>query len=101
MTKIDNEAILIDTCPLIKTCLFVIQSQKEMPELVEKLKDSYCLKNFDACARKVIADVIGRDKVPAQMMPHQNMWAEQVLADAGKGSFIYNHRQKDRGNRSQ
>ena len=100
--KSNNDAVDIKKCCLYEKCAFLIRSQNEMPELAEKLTNSYCLKNHRACARKVIAEALGPDAVPDQMMPHQNLWAEQILADAGKGSFIYNNgRKRGRENNSQ
>lgn len=96
MTKNNNDNTGIEKCSLFETCPFLVQSQKEMLGLLEKLKGSYCLNNYRACARRVVAEALGQVAVPAQMMPHQNLWAEQVLADAGKGSLIYNNRRKDR-----
>ncbi len=87
-------------CPLLSTCPFIVESQNEMPELVDRLKKNYCLNNFKVCARKVICEVLGGDNVPTQMMPHQNMWAEQILTDAGKGSHIYQFVPKPRKTKS-
>ena len=84
-----------DKCSYLADCPFLIQSKKEMPELAERLKKSYCMKNYCACARGVVAEAIGWHEVPDQMMPHQSIWAEQILTDAGMGSFIYNDRRKD------
>ena len=83
-------------CPYYEHCAFIIYSNEEMPELTEKLTNSYCLKNHKACARKVVREALGPDAVPEQMMPHQNLWAEQILADAGKGSHIYNSDRKSK-----
>ena len=102
----NNNAIDNEKCAYLTACAFLDESQKEMPELAEKLKNSYCMKNYRACARTVVHEVLGQVAVPDQMMPHQSLWAEQILTDAGKGSYIYNNdrntgKDKDKDNGSQ
>lgn len=94
--KSNNDACDVKRCSIYDNCKFIVRSQEDMSELAEKFTNSYCLKNHEACARKVVREALGPDAVPEQMMPHQNLWAEQILADAGKGSHIYNSDRKSK-----
>ena len=68
-------------CQFITNCPFMKHNEKEMPGLVSRLKEEYCLRDNTHCARKLVRDILGPESVPPLMMPNQNEWARQLLGD--------------------
>lgn len=70
-------------CPHVSKCPFFTENQSVLPDLCEKLKKEYCLKDNKHCARLRLRNALDANAVPALMMPHQHEWVDQILLDAG------------------
>ena len=70
-------------CPYMEVCNILKTHQENLPGLVNRFREHYCLKNHHVCARRWIWDFLGPENVPELMMPQQHDWAEQLLIEAG------------------
>ena len=69
-------------CPLTEKCGFLNDDLfLGMPGLVRRFQQIYCQNKFDECARHRVNAALGEDSVPSLMMPSQNEWADQILAE--------------------
>ena len=50
-----------------------------MPEIVENMKQAYCLGDNSECARYLIAKALGKDKV-GEIAPNQTSLAKNIIA---------------------
>ncbi|MFZ9033779.1 MAG: hypothetical protein ACO21J_07495 [Anaerohalosphaeraceae bacterium] len=72
-------------CPLMDTCAFLRENRTTMPELVERIQDTYCTKPARSeCARFKIAQSVGTEKVPPLMLPEQVEWAQQIIEECDR-----------------
>ncbi|MHC4232371.1 MAG: hypothetical protein ACYSQY_05335 [Planctomycetota bacterium] len=72
-------------CPLMDTCAFLCENRTTMPELVERIQDTYCTKPARSeCARFKIAQSVGTEKVPPLMLPEQVEWAQQIIEECDR-----------------
>lgn len=72
-------------CPLMDTCVFLRENRTTMPELVERIQDTYCTKPARSeCARFKIAQSVGTEKVPPLMLPEQVEWAQQIIEECDR-----------------
>lgn len=79
----ENEISSGQSCPYMEGCDILKTHQDNLPGLVNRFKEHYCLKNHHVCARRWIRDFLGVESVPELMMPQQHDWAEQLLIEAG------------------
>ena len=79
----ENETLSEQCCPYMQECMILTTHQENLPGLVNRFKNHYCLKNHHVCARRWIQDFLGIESVPELMMPQQHDWAEQLLMEAG------------------
>jgi hypothetical protein len=54
-----------------------------MPSTSELLKQRYCRGTYDRCARWVVRDKLGKEKVPLDLFPHETARAPAMLAGGG------------------
>ena len=70
-------------CKLLSTCpFFNNQTVSDSPEVVEVLKKRFCRGDNSGCARFMIFQRLGREKVPENLFPNNTDWAERILRDA-------------------
>jgi len=50
-----------------------------MPSTADMLKQMYCQKDFDKCARYMVVKAIGREKVPLDLFPNQTEKATTII----------------------
>ena len=72
------------TCELTEKCIFFNDQMANMPSTATVYKKIYCESDFARCARYMIVQAMGRDKVPADLFPNQAERAEQIIAEARK-----------------
>lgn len=58
-------------CELCDTCIFFNDKMPDMPDVAGYLKQKYCRKDFDKCARYRIYKEFGRENVPANLFPNE------------------------------
>lgn len=69
-------------CEFLEKCAFFNAEEiASLHNLVDYLKNTFCLDDFTKCSRYQIAAAIGREHVPVLMTPDQNLWAQQILED--------------------
>ncbi len=66
-------------CPLLKTCVFFQDKMQNMPATANIMKKRYCLEDNSKCARFMIVNALGREKVPADLFPNQYDRAEELI----------------------
>lgn len=72
----------MESCKYIQKCPFFNQLEENaMHQLVERMKQQFCLSGGQGCARLKVRTTIGPEQVPLLMMPHQLEWADQVVHD--------------------
>ena len=72
-----NECELIDSCP------FFLGELAEKPVETEGLKEKYCRNNNLNCARYMIVQAAGREKIPENLYPDEKIVAYQIIAELG------------------
>jgi hypothetical protein len=58
-------------CECIGGCPFFNDKMANMPTMANILKSQYCKSNFSGCARYMIRQKFGKEKVPADLFPNQ------------------------------
>lgn len=58
-------------CPLVSGCPFFNDKMANMPSMAEMYKKKYCKSDFDNCARWVVCQKKGKEKVPGDLFPNQ------------------------------
>jgi len=64
-------------CELCDSCIFFNDKMSDMPDVAGYLKDKYCRKDFEKCARYQIYKEFGRENVPVNLFPNE----EEQVAD--------------------
>jgi hypothetical protein len=67
-------------CKKIEKCPFFNDKLANMPLIVNTLKDSYCRNDFAECARFIVSEALGGEKVPIDLYPNNKNRARQILA---------------------
>ncbi|MBC9785691.1 hypothetical protein H1S01_14460 [Heliobacterium chlorum] len=68
-------------CEKINKCPFFHDKMPNMPALAERFKQKYCQDHPQSCARYLVAQKLGGDKVPANLFPNQTERAHQILGE--------------------
>jgi len=66
-------------CELTDKCVFFNGHMANMPSTADMLKQMYCQKDFDKCARYMVVKAIGREKVPLDLFPNQTEKATTII----------------------
>lgn len=66
-------------CELIKQCIFFENQMREMPSTAAAFKNFYCEQGYDKCARYLVGNAIGFDKVPDNLFPGQRDLVETII----------------------
>lgn len=69
-------------CEYTAVCEFFVSETGYSPELNHMMKQRFCLEDNASCARLLAMDVVGADKVPAEMLPTDNELLSQMQSDA-------------------
>jgi hypothetical protein len=67
-------------CELLPQCPFFNERMINLPVTTERMKKRLCLTDNSQCARFMVFEALGRDKVPADLFPHQVDRAKAILA---------------------
>lgn len=68
-------------CEFIEKCPFFHDKLAEKPVQIDELKEKYCRNNNLNCARYMIAQAAGKEKMPPDLYPDEKAVAYQVIAD--------------------
>jgi len=66
-------------CELLKTCIFFNDQMEAMPAVANLMKNRYCKDDYAECARMKVVKAVGREKVPTDMFPNQDDYAQEVI----------------------
>ena len=66
----ESKGLVMTRCSLLSSCLFFKKGLPEMPCTTESLKDKYCRGNYGECARFIVCQACGNDKVPHNLSPN-------------------------------
>jgi len=69
-------------CDCIQACPFFQDKMAMKPALAAVYKQRYCMDDFQACARHMVKDALGKPAVPADLFPNMEDRARQILAAA-------------------
>ncbi len=67
-------------CEFHAGCAFYAGTAKAMPADADTLKQNYCLSNPLHCSRFLVANALGPDRVPDDLMPPQKERAYLLVA---------------------
>jgi hypothetical protein len=69
-------------CEFIDKCPFFNDKLGNIPEKVDELKAKYCRNNNLNCARYMVVNALGKDKMPADLYPHEKERAYMLIAES-------------------
>ena len=72
-------AIFVSECECLEGCVFFNDKMAEMPATAQIMKEMYCLKDNTTCARYIVFQKLGRERVPADLFPRQVDRANQII----------------------
>jgi len=68
-------------CEIISACLFFNDKMKDQPGQAELFKRRYCKGGEkDNCARYMVRNALGKEKVPTDLFPNQVEKAKALIA---------------------
>jgi hypothetical protein len=70
---------IMSDCELLAKCPFFNDQLKNMPTASATMKKIYCCWNFTICARYKVTTVLGRKKVPPDLLPKDFRRADEIL----------------------
>lgn len=66
-------------CECLSTCLFFNDKMADKPATSEMLKRRYCLGDNSGCARFIVRQALGANKVPTNLYPNQKDKALEII----------------------
>ena len=66
-------------CELLAGCIFFNDKMSNMPSMADIYKERYCKKDNSGCARYMVFQALGKEKVPPDLFPNQREKAEEIL----------------------
>jgi len=68
-------------CECQSSCIFFNDKMKELPGFTKIYKKKYCIGGeMEGCARRVVSQVLGEDKIPSTLYPNQHDLARKLIA---------------------
>nr|WP_321454167.1 hypothetical protein [uncultured Carboxylicivirga sp.] len=68
-------------CEKVERCPFFNEKMSNMPATAAGYKRKYCLGNNEQCARHIVLQKLGGDKVPLNLYPNQVDKAEKLIKE--------------------
>ncbi|MDY6851582.1 MAG: hypothetical protein SV487_05865 [Thermodesulfobacteriota bacterium] len=84
-SKYRERNIYMADCKLIDACFFFDDMMKEAVPLADYYKNKYCREDYAACARYMVFEALGRDKVPPDLLPSESAWAKEMISNQKTG----------------
>lgn len=66
-------------CPLLKECPFFNDRMVNMPSTAEIIKKNHCQSYYTKCARYIVLNALGKEKVPSDLFPTQTLKAGELI----------------------
>jgi hypothetical protein len=67
-------------CELLEKCLFFNDKMGNRPGMAEMYKKKYCRGDNSDCARHMVVEAMGREKVPTNLFPNQADEAKRIIS---------------------
>ncbi len=67
-------------CEYLSACPFFADTLPEMPAMAQYLKSVYCQRDSDQCARYIVRQALGKEKVPLNLFPDEAARAAEIIA---------------------
>jgi hypothetical protein len=67
-------------CECLATCIFFNEQMANMPVTVELTKGRYCRGDNSRCARFMVFQALGLDRVPSDLFPNEVGLARKIIA---------------------
>ncbi|MBN1646465.1 MAG: hypothetical protein JW874_00410 [Spirochaetales bacterium] len=68
-------------CEIAKSCPFFNDKMANMPADSAKLKENYCKSNSLHCARFMVYQALGENKIPPDLLPNEKEKAYPIIAE--------------------
>lgn len=66
-------------CEMLPVCIFVNERAQDIYPTGEYLKGRYCLRDPESCARFMVMQALGREKVPRDLLPYEHFRLKDIL----------------------
>lgn len=67
-------------CKNLQGCPFFNDKMAGKPALASIMKKKYCLKESTACARYIVCEALGKERVPNNLFPNMYEKAQELLS---------------------
>ena len=67
-------------CDRLESCLFFNDKLEDVPAASTLLKQQYCQKDFEHCARHRVETKLGSTSVPPDLFPQESARADRIVA---------------------
>ena len=67
-------------CDLLEGCIFFNDKMQNYPFAAEQMKQTYCVEGDVDCARFIVRDALGKEKVPGDLFPNDVERAYRIVA---------------------
>jgi hypothetical protein len=67
-------------CQYLSACPFFNEKLPNMPSMTAYLKSAYCRREYEECARYMVRQALGKDKVPIDLFPDETNLAVRLIA---------------------
>ncbi len=67
-------------CKRLGACPFFNDKMADKPGMTQLYKKNYCMKDFSQCARYMVAEAIGSEKVPIDLYPNMVQRVSDIIA---------------------
>jgi hypothetical protein len=66
-------------CTYTETCVFFNDEVGYSIDLQASMRLTYCMTDFESCARHRVLRAIPRDEIPDALIPTDQVWASEVI----------------------
>jgi hypothetical protein len=67
-------------CECLPKCLFFNDKMADMPAMAESMKKRFCLGDSTHCARHMVLVAKGRENVPVDLFPNNEIRATAIIS---------------------
>lgn len=67
-------------CKNLSGCIFFNNKMENMPVTADLFKQAFCRKNYEECARFMVANALGKHSVPKDLFPNQDERARNLIS---------------------
>jgi hypothetical protein len=75
----ETRRLLMTKCELTEKCIFFNDRMANMPVTASMYKKTFCIEKPEECARHLVFETLGRDKVPQDLFPNQKERVKDII----------------------